>query len=154
MLKLSADQQQNDQELLQIRHPFKHQRSKGYEGYGDRKSYGDSALNYRISRLAGAPDPRFNEQSLPKTARRQTRTNRIRAMRKLPVVPICHGSQLLLIPPNHKHHRRCPASMKRGVTANRQTWVRDAMDAGGVGARMARGRTMPMRTAKSCGPGA
>ena len=48
-----------------------------------------------------------------------------------------------------------PASMKRGVTADRhETWVRDAMDAGGVGARMARGRTMPTRTEKACGPGA
>jgi hypothetical protein len=28
LLKLTADQQQNDQELLQIRRPFKHQRSK------------------------------------------------------------------------------------------------------------------------------
>jgi len=45
--------------------------------------------------------------------------------------------------------------MKRGVTADRhETWVRDAMDAGGVGARMSRGRTMPTRTGKACGPGA
>src|SRR5580692_8151304 len=54
-------------------------------------------------------------------------------MRKLPVVPICRRFLLLLFPPNHKHHPRCPASMKRGVTADRhETWVRDAMDAGGV----------------------
>ena len=54
-------------------------------------------------------------------------------MRKLPVVPICRGLVLLPFPPNHKHHPRCPASMKRGVTADRhETWVRDAMDADGV----------------------
>ena len=44
--------------------------------------------------------------------------------------------------------------MKRGVTADRhETWVRDAMDVK-VSARMLRGRTMPTRTAKSCGSGA
>jgi hypothetical protein len=45
--------------------------------------------------------------------------------------------------------------MKRGVTADRhETWVRDAVDAGGVGARLSCGRTMLLRTAKSCGSGA
>jgi hypothetical protein len=58
---------------------------------------------------------------------------RMQPMRKLPVVPICRRPLLLLVPPNHKHDPRRPASMKRGVTADRhETWVRDAMDAGGV----------------------
>jgi hypothetical protein len=80
---------------------------------------------------------------------------RIHPMHKLPVVPFCRASSPLPSPPNHKHHPRRPASMKRGVTADRhETWVRDAVDAGGVGARLSCGRTMLLRTAKSCGSGA
>jgi hypothetical protein len=56
------------------------------------------------------------------------RTTRKPAMHKLPVVPFCRASSPLPSPPNHKHHLRRPASMKRGVTADRhETWVRDAM---------------------------
>ena len=47
----------------------------------------------------------------------------------------------------------CPVPT-RGVSRSSGRWVRDAMDAAASGARIARGRMMLSRTAKSCGPDA
>src|ERR1700726_1040449 len=75
---------------------------------------------------------------------------RMRAMRKLPVVPICRRCQRLLRRANHNDALGHPASMKRDVSADRHdTWGGDAMDAEGTSDE--RGLR---RTAKSCGPGA
>ena len=58
---------------------------------------------------------------------------RIAPMPDLPVVPKCRTPLALRRRANHNHALGHPASMKRGVTADRhETWVRDAVDAGGV----------------------
>jgi len=74
----------------------------------------------------------------------------MRAMRKLPVVPICRICSRLLRRANHDDALGHPASMKRDVSADRHdTWGGDAVDAEGTSDE--RGLK---RTAKACGPGA
>jgi hypothetical protein len=80
---------------------------------------------------------------------RRSGNSRIRALRKLPVVPICRRETRLRRRANQNDLLAHPASMKRDVTANRHdTWGGDAMDADGTSDE--RG---PKRTAKSRGPG-
>jgi hypothetical protein len=58
---------------------------------------------------------------------------RMRAMRKLPVVPICRRRQRLRRRANHNDALAHPASMKRDVSADRHdTWGGDAVDAEGT----------------------
>jgi hypothetical protein len=64
------------------------------------------------------------------------------AMRELPVVPICRMWSRSLRRANHGDPLAHPASMKRGVSADRHdTWGGDAVDADGTSdERGARGR--------------
>jgi hypothetical protein len=62
-----------------------------------------------------------------------TGNSRIRAMCKLPVVPICRRSRRLRRRANHNDALAHPASMKRDVSADRHdTWGGDAVDADGT----------------------
>jgi len=71
----------------------------------------------------------------------------MRAMRKLPVVPICRRVVTLRkIGINAKSRASRLGKRDVRVVTNVR---RDAMDAGGIVRR-----AMPLRTAKSCGPGA
>ena len=73
--------------------------------------------------------------------------------RNLPVVPLCRGLLQLISPPN----QWLPSLVSfphRGAARDRHgRWERDAMDAHRR-AQSLRGRTVFVRTAKSCGPGA
>jgi hypothetical protein len=87
-------------------------------------------------------------QSLRKNIclRRRKNSERMRAMRKLPVVLICRNPTALPSPPNQRQIRRVPPS-PRGAYASSRTLRRDAMDA-----LAAQDERRLRRTAKSCGP--
>jgi hypothetical protein len=56
--------------------------------------------------------------------------------------------------PNHLYIHRHPVPTRGALRGRHERWERDAMDAAASGARIARGRMMLRRTAKSCGPDA
>jgi hypothetical protein len=53
----------------------------------------------------------------------------MRAMRKLPVVPICRNPTALPLPPNQRQIPRYPASIRGTYRDRHERWERDAMDA-------------------------
>jgi hypothetical protein len=53
----------------------------------------------------------------------------MRAMRKLPVVPICRSLAALPLPPNQRQISPRPVLTKRGVSRSSRTLRRDAVDA-------------------------
>jgi hypothetical protein len=95
----------------------------------------------------------------PTVAIRTTGNLRIRAMHRLPVVPSCRRGIVLIfrneldLDPKSVFHSRHPASMKRGVSRSSRHVRRGCDGRGSVAHDCSCGRTVLMRTAKSCGPG-
>jgi hypothetical protein len=59
----------------------------------------------------------------------RARSECMRAMRKLPVVPICRNPTALPLPPNQRQIPRHPASIRGTYRDRHGRWARDAMDA-------------------------
>jgi hypothetical protein len=79
----------------------------------------------------------------------RARSECMRVMRKLPVVPICRNPSALPLPPNQRQISRRPVLDKRGVSRSSRT-LGAGCDGRGSDAR----RAALLRTAKSCGPDA
>jgi hypothetical protein len=78
-----------------------------------------------------------------------TGKSRMRAMRKLPVVPICRNPTALPLPPNQRQISPRPALTRGAYRDRHERWVRDAMDA-----LASQDERRYCGLEKSCGPGA